>query len=46
MGKLEKSSVNDQGAKQTNKQTYKMDAFLFLNLQKYMSKMVYLDKTL
>ena len=51
MGKLEKFIKNLQliikvQNKQTNKQTYKMDAFLFLDLQKYLSKMVYLEKTL
>ena len=51
MGKLEKFIKNLQliikaQNKQTNKQTYKMDAFLFLDLQKYFSKMVYLEKTL
>ena len=51
MGKLEKLIKNLQliikaQNKQTNKQTYKMDAFLFLDLQKYLSKMVYLEKTL
>ena len=51
MAKLEKFIKNLQliikaQNKQTNKQTYKMDAFLFLDLQKYLSKMVYLEKTL
>ena len=51
MGKLEKFIKNLQliikaQNKQTNKQTYKMDAFVFLDLQKYLSKMVYLEKTL
>ena len=51
MGKLEKFIKNLQliikaQNKQKNKQTYKMDAFLFLDLQKYLSKMVYLEKTL
>lgn len=51
MGKLEKFIKNLQliikaQNKETNKQTYKMDAFLFLDLQKYLSKMVYLEKTL
>ena len=51
MGKLDKFIKNLQliikaQNKQTNKQTYKMDAFLFLDLQKYLSKMVYLEKTL
>ena len=51
MGKLEKfikylQLIIKAQNKQTNKQTYKMDAFLFLDLQKYLSKMVYLEKTL